>query len=176
VTINILILCSGNYCRSPLAEGLLQKRLRQAGLDARVYSAGTTKVWEGRPANPLFMRIAHEMGAVGFKHWPHQATLSELYAADLILVMSPIHLQWLAQEHPGILDRAHLLSELVGGQFEVPDPIPNRPADAPPIEDDRPVRVVAQMIDQILEHGLETMMALATAHQARSRAVMRLLA
>ena len=123
MTINILILCSGNYCRSPLAEGLLQKRIRQAGLDARVYSAGMTRVWEGRPANPLFMRIVHEMGAAGFKHWPHQATLSEIYGADLILVMEEGHREALPIEFPDIADRLHLLANMVDENYSIPDPI-----------------------------------------------------
>jgi len=54
----ILMVCLGNICRSPLAEGILQEKAIKAGLNWSVESAGTNSYHLGEPPHPLSQKIA----------------------------------------------------------------------------------------------------------------------
>ncbi len=58
----ILMVCLGNICRSPLAEGILQKKVLQAGLTWTVDSAGTNNYHTGEPPHPLSQKVAKMNG------------------------------------------------------------------------------------------------------------------
>jgi protein-tyrosine phosphatase len=55
---NILMVCLGNICRSPLAEGILQDKAASAGLDWHVDSAGTNGYHVGEAPHPLSQKVA----------------------------------------------------------------------------------------------------------------------
>lgn len=54
----ILMVCLGNICRSPLAEGILKDKVRKAGLNWTVESAGTNRYHTGEPPHPLSQKVA----------------------------------------------------------------------------------------------------------------------
>jgi protein-tyrosine phosphatase len=54
----ILMVCLGNICRSPLAEGILQKKVAEAGLAWVVDSAGTNGYHTGEPPHRLSQKVA----------------------------------------------------------------------------------------------------------------------
>ena len=54
----ILMVCLGNICRSPLAEGILQQKALKAGLKWSIESAGTNKYHIGSPPHPLSQKVA----------------------------------------------------------------------------------------------------------------------
>jgi len=54
----ILMVCLGNICRSPLAEGILQDKAKKAGLDWKVDSAGTNRYHTGDAPHPLSQKVA----------------------------------------------------------------------------------------------------------------------
>ena len=58
----ILMVCLGNICRSPMAEGILQQKAFDAGLSWSVESAGTNSYHIGEPPHPLSQKIAREHG------------------------------------------------------------------------------------------------------------------
>ena len=60
----ILCICSGNYCRSPIAEGLLRREIASHGHASQIVvrSAGTTKYYEGQPPAPLVVQVVKERG------------------------------------------------------------------------------------------------------------------
>jgi protein-tyrosine phosphatase len=58
----ILMVCLGNICRSPLAEGILQSKAKQAGLDWQVDSAGTNGYHVGEAPHPLSQKVARLNG------------------------------------------------------------------------------------------------------------------
>lgn len=61
-SMKILMVCLGNICRSPLAEGILQKKVLQAGLTWIVDSAGTNNYHIGEPPHPLSQKVASLYG------------------------------------------------------------------------------------------------------------------
>ncbi len=105
----ILFVCTGNTCRSPLAEVIARKIAIERGLpEVEVASAGTS-AWEGAPASDGSLLVAME------RHMdlgPHRATLLSrplVDAADLVLVMGPHHLDRV--EALGGAGKSYLLTE-----------------------------------------------------------------
>ena len=95
---NILMVCTGNICRSPMAEGLLRQQLsQQSGHPrARVHSAGTHGL-DGEPAAPYAIQAAAEMGADITAHRARSLDREMVLGADLILVMEPFHREIIAR-------------------------------------------------------------------------------
>src|SRR5580698_4564338 len=58
----ILMVCLGNICRSPLAEGILQDKIDRAGLSWTVDSAGTNGYHVGQAPHPLSQKVARLHG------------------------------------------------------------------------------------------------------------------
>ena len=58
----ILMVCLGNICRSPLAEGILKEKCKKAGLNWKVESAGTNGLHTGEPPHPLSQKVAKMNG------------------------------------------------------------------------------------------------------------------
>ncbi|MFZ9694824.1 MAG: low molecular weight protein-tyrosine-phosphatase [Chitinophagaceae bacterium] len=58
----VLMVCLGNICRSPLAEGILKEKVRQAGLNWVVESAGTNRYHTGEAPHPLSQKVALHNG------------------------------------------------------------------------------------------------------------------
>lgn len=58
----ILMVCLGNICRSPLAEGILEHKAKQAGLNWQIDSAGTNGYHTGEPPHKLSQKVARLNG------------------------------------------------------------------------------------------------------------------
>ncbi|MGD8502796.1 MAG: low molecular weight protein arginine phosphatase, partial [Syntrophobacterales bacterium] len=97
---NILFVCTGNSCRSPLAEGLMKKLLSDSPIaGAEIGSAGLTAL-PGSPASFNAVRVAQENSISLQEHRARQVTPELIDSADLILVMEPRHQQELLSRHP----------------------------------------------------------------------------
>lgn len=89
----ILFVCTGNTCRSPLAEAIARKIAIERGLpDIDVSSAGTS-VWEGAPASDGGLLVGLERHMDLGSHRARQLTRRLVDDADLILAMSDQHLE-----------------------------------------------------------------------------------
>jgi len=109
----ILVVCSGNICRSPIAEGLLRRALerRLDGGAPVVGSAGTIAV-DGAPAMPESVEAARERGVDIHAHAARRLTPGLIDGADLIIGMAAEHRETVARLVPGASARAFTLKEL----------------------------------------------------------------
>jgi protein-tyrosine-phosphatase len=89
---HILLVCSGNTCRSPLAAAMLRARLAQEPdlREITVSSAGTS-AWDGSPASEGSYLVALERGLDLSMHRARILTTDQVQAADLILTMTAAH-------------------------------------------------------------------------------------
>lgn len=120
----VLLVCTGNLCRSPMAVGLLRHMLKQQGLDSQVEvtSAGTLAL-EGEPATPLAIYVMAERGIPISSHRSHRMMVEDMENADLVLVMTYGHKAALTSEVPQHQAKIYLLSELAGEMHDIEDPI-----------------------------------------------------
>ena len=84
----ILMVCLGNICRSPLAEGILQEKANRAGLEWIVESAGTNGFHTGEPPHPLSQKVARLNGIDISKQLSRKFIKSDLEQYDKIYVMA----------------------------------------------------------------------------------------
>ncbi len=119
----ILVVCTGNLCRSPMVAGLLREQLsRDTGRrDWRVVSAG---VWteDGRPASPYAVDEMAQRGIDIGDHRSRNITRQMMAEADLVLVMTRQHASALGAAFPEYLHKVYLLSEMVGLEYDIQDP------------------------------------------------------
>jgi protein arginine phosphatase len=109
---NILFVCTGNTCRSPLAEGLMRKLAREAGLSVEVRSAGVFAADGGLISNHSAAILKeHGEKVDGFGSSSLSRQLVEW--ADLVLTMTLGHKGTVIQRFPDALDKTYALKELV---------------------------------------------------------------
>ena len=128
---SILIVCTGNICRSPLAEGflrrVLEERFGQAAPD--VASAGTVG-WEGSPAVVESVEAAAERNTDIRSHEARRLEPEQIIPASLIIGMTTEHRGAVGAMVPQAADRAFSLKEIV----RILDDLPPAPQASSPIE------------------------------------------
>jgi protein-tyrosine-phosphatase len=160
---SIILLCTANMCRSPMAEALLRQKLMQGTYtsDWRVESAGTWTLG-GRPAAQKTQEVMKKL--YGFdlsEHRTRVVTRALLRPFDLILVMEAGQKEAIRVEFPELASRVYLLYEVIGQVRNVEDPIGGTLQD---YED------TAREIDDILTRGFDRLIRL-TANLTRRRPV-----
>ncbi len=83
----ILMVCLGNICRSPMADGLLRKKVAEEGLDVEVDSAGTAAYHVGNPPDRRMQATAKSMGCPIDMLRARQFVVSDFDRFDRIFVM-----------------------------------------------------------------------------------------
>jgi len=111
----ILVVCEGNICRSPMAQGLLAAALPQA----RVSSAGLGALI-GMPADETAVRLMDERGIDIAPHRAVQISGEMCKRSDLVLVMSTEQRQRLEQIYPFSCGKVFRVGEF--DKADVPDP------------------------------------------------------
>jgi glycine hydroxymethyltransferase len=126
----VLFVCTGNVCRSPMAEGLFRHTVR--GRDFKVMSAGVGAV-DGQPASDHAVRALREIGIDITRHRSQHLTAELVNHADYIFGMTHSHVDAIMLLYPQAAERTFLLREFdetldayendisdpIGGSYEV---------------------------------------------------------
>ena len=111
---HILFICTGNTCRSPMAEGILKDMGEKRNLDIRVSSAGIFAQKDG----PIAENSIQALGEIGIdiSHYRSKSLDEEmLKEADLILTMGHSHKQFIEEKYPSSEGKLYTLLEYVYG-------------------------------------------------------------
>ncbi len=88
MSLRILMVCLGNICRSPLAEGILREKARAAGLDWKVDSAGTNGYHTGEAPHRLSQKVARHNGIDISHQRARQFTVADFQRFDKIYALA----------------------------------------------------------------------------------------
>lgn len=116
----VLVVCVGNICRSPMAEGLLKTLLP----DAQILSAGLAAL-VGHGADPIAVSIMGDAGVDITAHRARMLTDAMAREADLILVMDEQQKQEIARQYPYTRGKVFRLAE--AAKKDIPDPYRQAP-------------------------------------------------
>ncbi|MCY8513041.1 low molecular weight protein arginine phosphatase [Bacillus atrophaeus] len=118
---NIIFVCTGNTCRSPMAEALFKSIAEKKGLDVTVRSAGVFASPNGK-ASPYAIEALFEKH-IALNHVSSQLTEENVAAADLILTMTNQHKQLIINQFGSHSDKVFTIKEYAAGVDEdVTDP------------------------------------------------------
>jgi protein-tyrosine phosphatase len=131
--LSILMVCSGNICRSPSAEGVLRAKLERARITGvTVDSAGTHGFQISEPPDPRAVAAAAKRGYNLSKLRARPVRDNDFEAFDWLVAMDNGHLNWLCERLPAAqVEKARLLLSFTpkpGQTLEVPDPYYGGPA------------------------------------------------
>jgi protein-tyrosine-phosphatase len=120
---HILFVCTGNTCRSPMAEAITRGALAARGMDQVAVSSAGTGAWDGAPVSEGAYLVGLENGLDLSSHSARLLTRDIVRDADLILAMSGHHVARIAElggEH-----KVHMLGAYAGrdpDRAEISDP------------------------------------------------------
>lgn len=149
----ILVVCTGNLCRSPMAMALLQDKLNkdEARRDWVVESAGT---WgsQGRSASDHAVAEMAERGLDLSCHQARPVTREIVVEANLVLVMTQNHAEAVKTAFPDQAHKIHLLSQMIGKEYDIYDPYGSPRAE---------YAYTAKELAGLIENGYQRIVALA---------------
>jgi protein-tyrosine phosphatase len=152
---NILIVCTANICRSPVAEAILRDRLQKRGLAQWTISSAGTWAEIERGAAHYSIRLMADQGYDLSEHCARMVDGELLEQADLVLCMESGHVEAIKAEFAVQANKVHLLSEMVGRSHSIPDPYG---------QSIQKYRIMIAEVTEIIDAGLDRIIELAEAN------------
>lgn len=111
---NILVICTGNTCRSPMGEGIIKDILSKKGINNITVNSAGLSVFDGDAASINAVDALSEIGIDISKHRSKSALRSDLLDADIIYVMTTQHKNVIVDALPEVENKIKVI--------DIPDP------------------------------------------------------
>jgi protein-tyrosine phosphatase len=155
--ISVLFVCLGNICRSPLAEGVFRKLVRETGLEAHfeIDSAGTSGYHDGEGADPRTVKVALRRGVV-VDSISRKVTEKDIHRFDYIIAMDSDNSRKLSRlaeraRRDAVIHRLREFDPQSNGDRDVPDPWYGGESGFEQVQD-----IIERSCKSLLEHLTET--------------------
>src|SRR5689334_18545861 len=114
----VLFVCTGNTCRSPMAEALLRHMLKKEGMDGvEVFSRGVG-VWDPQPMSDGTRDALKAAGIEPHEHTSQAMNDEDADRADVIYVMTQQHRKVISKNYPEAAEKVRMLAA-----EDIPDPV-----------------------------------------------------